>query len=59
MKKNSISIKARVTLGTLFFLTGIFLVVLALSTTGLRSATPSSGILNPTGREHLRGGRKL
>jgi hypothetical protein len=49
MKKNSISIKARVTLGTLFFLTGIFLVVLALSTTGLRSATPSSGILNPTG----------
>src|SRR5258708_3906876 len=49
MKKGSTSITARATLGALFLITGIVLVVLALSTTGVRSAAPSSGTLNPGG----------
>src|SRR5437667_9705312 len=51
MKKGSgsTSIPARATIGALFLITGIVLVVLALSTTGVRSAAPSSGTLNPGG----------
>ena len=49
MKKSSTPITARATLGALFLITGIVLVVLALSTTGVRSAAPSSGTLNPNG----------
>src|SRR6267142_5631254 len=49
MKKGSTSITARATIGALFLITGIVLVVLALSTTGVRSAAPSSGTLNPGG----------
>ena len=40
---------ARATFGALFFVIGVFLVVFALFTTGLRSATPSAGTLNPGG----------
>src|SRR6266581_1712925 len=51
MKKGSgsTSITARATIGALFLITGIVLVVLALSTTGVRSAAPSSGTLDPGG----------
>jgi hypothetical protein len=49
MKKISSSITARATIGALFLVIGVFLVAFALSTTGLRSATPSSGTLNPAG----------
>ncbi len=49
MKKISSSMTARATIGALFFVIGIFLVVFALFTTGLRSATPSAGTLNPGG----------
>jgi len=49
MKKNSFSITARVTLGTLFFVSSVALGVLTLFTTGVRSATPSAGTLNPGG----------
>ncbi len=49
MKKISSSVTARATIGALFFVIGVFLVVFALSTAGLRSATPSAGTLNPTG----------
>ena len=40
---------ARATIGALFFVIGVFLVVFAFFTTGLRSATPSAGTLNPGG----------
>src|SRR5207302_3478416 len=49
MKKGSTSITARATLGALFLISAIVLLVLALSTTGVRSAAPSSGTLNPGG----------
>src|SRR5882724_456308 len=49
MKKISFSMTARATIGALFFVISVFLVVFALSTTSLRSATPSAGTLNPTG----------
>src|SRR6266487_3467311 len=49
MKKISSSMTARATLGALFFVISVFLVVFALFTTGLRSATPSAGTLNPGG----------
>jgi len=50
MKKNSSSVTARVTAGTLFLTASIVLVVLALSPTRSRSANPSSGtIASPTG----------
>src|SRR6266480_5739602 len=40
---------ARATIGALFFVIGVFLGAFVLLTTGLRSATPSSGTLGPTG----------
>jgi len=40
---------ARATIGALFFVIGVFLAAFLLFTTGLRSATPSSGTLNPAG----------
>src|SRR5438874_10122600 len=49
MKTNPASLTARVTIGALFLIIGVALVVFALSTTSLRSATPSAGTLNPTG----------
>src|SRR5213596_1394715 len=50
MKKiSSTSMTARATIGALFFVTGVFLVVFLLFATGVRSATPGSGTLNPTG----------
>jgi len=49
MKKISSSMTARATIGALFCVIGVFLVVFVLFTTGLRSATPSSGTLNPGG----------
>jgi Fibronectin type III domain len=50
MKKiASTSMTARATLGALFFVTGIFLIVFGLSTARLHSAMPSSGTLNPSG----------
>ncbi len=49
MKKISSSMTARATFGALFFVIGVFLVVFVLFTSGLRSATPSSGTLGPTG----------
>src|SRR5437762_13747219 len=49
MKKISSSMTARATFGALFLVIGVFLVVFALFTTGLRSAQPSSGTLNPGG----------
>src|SRR5437763_2938407 len=49
MKKISSSMTARATIGALFFVISVFLVVFALFTTGLRSATPSAGTLNPGG----------
>src|SRR5438876_542234 len=49
MKTNRASLTARVTIGALFLIIGVALVVLALSATGLRSATPTAGTLNPTG----------
>src|SRR6202045_920046 len=49
MKKNSSSITARATLAALFLIIGLVLAVLGLSTTGLRSAMPSAGTLNPIG----------
>src|SRR6266436_8936767 len=50
MKTNPAWLTARATIGTLFLITSIVLVVLALSTTRSRSATPGSGtIASPTG----------
>src|SRR5438128_6108645 len=49
MKKICSSMTARATLGALFFVISVFLVVFALFATGLRSATPSAGTLNPGG----------
>src|SRR5438105_11164298 len=49
MKKISSSMTARATIGALFFVIGVFLVVFAFFATGLRSATPSAGTLNPGG----------
>src|SRR5438046_2988141 len=49
MKTNPASLTARVTIGALFLIIGVALVVLALSATVLRSATPTAGTLNPTG----------
>src|SRR5947207_12475708 len=49
MKKFSSSMTARATIGALFFVIGVFLVVFAFFATGLRSATPSAGTLNPGG----------
>src|SRR5881392_150143 len=43
------SMTARATIGALFFVTGIFLIVFGLFTARLHSATPSSGTLNPGG----------
>ncbi|PYJ51211.1 MAG: hypothetical protein DME83_07775, partial [Verrucomicrobia bacterium] len=40
---------ARATIGALFFVIGVFLVVFAFFATGLRSATPSAGTLSPGG----------
>src|SRR5438046_9074322 len=52
MKKvASISMTARATIGALFFVTGIFLIVFGLFTTRLHSAMPSSGTLNPDGSQ--------
>jgi len=49
MKKISPSVTARATIGALFFVLGVFLVVFAFFATGLRSATPSAGTLSPGG----------
>src|SRR6266481_4846224 len=50
MKKiSSSSMTARATIGALFFVTGIFLIVFGLFTARLHSAMPSSGTLNPGG----------
>jgi hypothetical protein len=49
MKAISSSTTARATIGALFFVLGVFLVVFAFFATGLRSATPSAGTLNPAG----------
>jgi hypothetical protein len=49
MKAISSSTTARATIGALFFVLGVFLVVFGIFATGLRSATPSAGTLNPTG----------
>src|SRR5882724_5642693 len=50
MKKiASPSMTARATIGALFFVTGIFLIVFGLFTARLHSAQPSSGTLNPGG----------
>src|SRR5204862_3305111 len=49
MKKVSSSMTARATIGALFFVIGVFLVAFAFFATGLRSATPSAGTLNPGG----------
>src|SRR5258707_798795 len=50
MKKiSSPSMTARATIGALFFVTGIFLIVFGLFTARLHSAQPSSGTLNPGG----------
>ena len=49
MKKISPSITGRATIGALFFVIGVFLIAFAFFATGLRSATPSSGTLNPGG----------
>jgi hypothetical protein len=49
MKTNSFSISARVTVSTLFFMIGLVLVLLALTTTRSRSAIPAAGTLNPAG----------
>src|SRR5438552_12658955 len=52
MKKlSSTSMTARATIGALFFVTGIFLIVFGLFTTRLHSAMPSSGTLNPGGSQ--------
>src|SRR5438309_9951606 len=49
MKKISPSITGRATIGALFFVIGVFLIAFAFFATGLRSATRSSGTLNPGG----------
>src|SRR5438093_11284713 len=49
MKKISSSMTARATIGALFFVISVFLVVFAFFATGLRSATPSRGTLTPGG----------
>jgi hypothetical protein len=46
---SSTSMTARATLGALFFVTGIFLIVFGFFTARLHSAQPSSGTLNPGG----------
>src|SRR5213595_1653144 len=52
MKKiSSPSMTARATIGALFFVTGIFLIVFGFFTARLHSAQPSSGTLNPGGPE--------
>src|SRR5437879_12574407 len=43
------SLTARVSIVALFLIIGVALVVVALSASGLRSATPTAGTLNPTG----------
>src|SRR5436190_16387453 len=50
MKKiSSPSMTARATIGALFFVTGIFLIVFGFFTARLHSAQPSSGTVNPGG----------
>src|SRR5438270_1264193 len=49
MKRSSSSITARATIGALLLIIGLVLALLAVSTTGLRSATPTAGTLNPGG----------
>src|SRR5881398_4181086 len=49
MKEIPSSMTARATIGALFFVIGVFLVVFAFFATGLRSATPSAGTLSPGG----------
>src|SRR5437763_13849700 len=49
MKEISSSATARATISALFLVLGVFLVVFAFLAAGLRSATPSAGILNPNG----------
>src|SRR5207247_4531167 len=49
MKRISSSMTARASMGWLFFVIGVFLVVFAFFATGLRSATPSAGTLSPGG----------
>src|SRR5437899_12122417 len=50
MKKiSSPSMTARATIGALFFVTGIFLIVFGFFAARLHSAQPSSGTLNPGG----------
>src|SRR5437899_1285948 len=50
MKKiSSPSMTARATIGALFFVTGIFLILFGFFTARLHSAMPSSGTLNPGG----------
>src|SRR5207249_2838725 len=52
MKKiSSPSMTARATIGALFFVTGIFLIVFGLFTSRLHSAMPASGTLNPGGSQ--------
>src|ERR1043166_2329208 len=46
---SSPSMTARATIGALFFVTGIFLIVFGLFTAHLHSAQPTSGTLNPGG----------
>src|SRR6266568_60197 len=48
-KTSSTSMTARATIGALFFVTGIFLIVFGLFTSRLHSAMPASGTLNPGG----------
>jgi len=43
------SVIGRATIGALFFVVGVFLALFAFFTTSLRSATPNSGTLSPTG----------
>jgi len=46
---SSSSMTARATIGALFFVTGIFLIVFGFFAARLHSAMPSSGTLNPGG----------
>src|SRR6266511_4991740 len=46
---SSDSMTARATLGALFLVTGIFLIVFGFFTARLQSAAPASGTLNPGG----------
>jgi hypothetical protein len=49
MRITSFSLTARVTVSTLFLISGLSLIVLALFTPSSRSANPTSGTLDPTG----------